>query len=144
MSVCENRGYALFVVVGTMATLAALSTTLLTMVHQSLQRQRQERQQDAALWLAEAGLQKAMVELSASGGAYAGEIDTPLGAGRFTVVVTPTKAEHVYRVISTGSLADGNYVLGEYTLTARAKIAPNGTVHLKNIRRGPPSDKAAQ
>jgi hypothetical protein len=128
-------GFALFVVLGMMAALAALSATFALMVRQSFDRSSDARRLDTVEYLARAGLHQAAAALSAAPSEYHGEENTPLGDGQFTVRVTPGPSNNVYRVESTGALVDGRYTLRTYTLSADVTLLAGGRVRVDNVTR---------
>ncbi|MFQ5658090.1 MAG: PilX N-terminal domain-containing pilus assembly protein [Candidatus Methylomirabilales bacterium] len=105
----EKRGIALVTVLLFMGALLILGTAFLTISSTETQIAINERRAVQAFFLAEAGANKALSQLNADE-AYAGEIDTPLGPGTFTVTVddipTPPGSFDRKRVTSFGYVPD--------------------------------------
>ena len=131
----HDRGFALFVVIATMATLTLLSTTMFMALHRALDRERAARDADVVRLLAMAGLHKAAAELAVGTGTYKGENHTPLGEGEFTVVVRAGDTANSYRARATGALTDGARVLRSCTLAAELRVDSNGVVAITRIAR---------
>jgi hypothetical protein len=97
---------ALILALGVLMTLTALSTALLTGFHASMKQGNNRARQAQSLNIAEAGIEKALIELRLSSAFYTGEENTPLGNGAFTVAVTPSGPGR-FTVESTGTQNDG-------------------------------------
>ena len=116
----------------TMFTISALSATFLLTIHRSLDAERRDRHGDAAQALALAGVNKAMAALAADA-AYAGERDTVLGEGAFSVTVE--RFDEGFRVESTGRLADWAHEISAVTLRAVVVRARGGGLRLDRAER---------
>lgn len=82
-----------------------------------------------ALNLAEAGVEKAIYELSRTNGNYTGEKNTGLGSGKFTVTVK--LGQGGYKIISIGETRSAKKYTGRKTITAL--IQRSGASHWKII-----------
>jgi hypothetical protein len=120
----DQRGSALLVALILLMVLGIGSAATWRALHFELEGTRVQGQQATAYFLAEAGLEKAVAMLRLDP-AYTGEADTPLGAGGFTVRVTPLEPG-AYHIESTGTLADVQTRQGRHVLTARLRLDPAG------------------
>ena len=120
-------GMALILALGVLAVLTALSTALLTGFHASLRQAQNRQRQTQCLDIAEAGIEKALIELRFDPTFYTGEQDTPLGDGTFTVAVTPAALER-FTLESTGLLNHGPEL--QARITADALLEPGGSVRV--------------
>jgi len=122
----KQRGSALMIALIFLAVLGTATTATWRAMHMELSASREQRLQESAYFLAEAGLEKALVLLREDA-AYRGEEDTPLDTGAFTVLVTPLEPGH-FSIESTGYVAPNADRTGRHTLVAQLRLAPDGRV----------------
>ncbi len=120
-----KAGMALFLVIGLLAVLMIGSAAFFSLMNHTMSRAHTGEQRQVCLNLAEGGVDKALAELCARPNAYAGESDTLLGEGAFTVEVRPGNSPGTYQVVSTGFLRDGKYTLARAQVEADVVIAGN-------------------
>jgi len=117
-----DGGMAMFFVVGFLAVLMIGSAAFFSLMNHTMSRAHTGERHQVCLNLAEGGVDKALAELCARPETYAGEKDTALGEGAFTVEVVRGTAPGAYRVVSTGLLRDGKYTLGQARVAAEAVV----------------------
>ena len=101
----EDRGAAMLYTLVLLMAMSLLLGNFMRSVNYGIGLQQDHHRALAAQQLAEAGIEKAFAALRE--GPYTGEIETPLGAGRFSVRVE-ARAPGDYRVTSIGeTLVDG-------------------------------------
>ncbi|GMU94113.1 MAG: hypothetical protein AMXMBFR4_31710 [Candidatus Hydrogenedentota bacterium] len=105
-SVCDARGTALLVAVMYLLVVTMLATGLLTLLNHSIDYFQDVNREVERRYIAEAGVEKALVELRTNGSAYAGENGTPLGDGAFSVEVRQSARVNGYEIVSSASLDD--------------------------------------
>lgn len=98
----DERGAALFLVVGLLAVLTMMSTTFFAAVNQRQRASHDEEVMTAAFTIAEGGVHKALAVLQSGDRAYTGERATPLGRGQFSVRVERLERPNEYRIVSLG------------------------------------------
>jgi hypothetical protein len=108
---------ALLLALGVMLALTILATALLSGFHRSMRQTKGRERELQCMNLAEAGMAKALAELRVGDGSYHGEVNTPLGDGDFTVVVTPLGQQR-FAVESTGTLNDRSDIQARVTVDA--------------------------
>lgn len=97
-------------------------------LHITLGEEKRIENDEAALHLAEAGLEKAVAELRVRPDDYRGEIGTPLGAGRFSVEVRPGTARAVYHIVARGEVGEGRFIRARKTLAAELALSSSNEV----------------
>lgn len=128
----REAGSVLIVAIVFVAILSIGTSAALRHLHMTMAEIKRQENVEAAPALAEAGLEKAFAMLRAHPGAYAGESDTPLGDGRFSVAVTRGPRAGVYAVRSEGIVADGVGRGEKQVIVAEMEIQPGG-----GLRTGP-------
>ncbi|MBI5092734.1 MAG: hypothetical protein HZB26_09875 [Candidatus Hydrogenedentes bacterium] len=126
MTTCRqkrNQGTALIAVIVYLVIVTSLTTTFFATVHRTMSQARTVERRNQCIYLAEAGIEKAVAELRVNAAGYRGEQDTPLGDGAFSVVVTPENRPGAYRILATGRLIRGATVAGERKLAANVVLA---------------------
>lgn len=121
-SLRTKRGSALLIAVTVLAIAGIGVAVVWQQLHTTLAYTQNQASSRQAAYLAEAGLDKAIALVRAQPG-YAGETDTPLGEGRFSVQVTQTAPGH-YRIVATGLLdrAKPRVLAAEATFDAQGRI----------------------
>ncbi|MDD5491207.1 MAG: hypothetical protein PHV60_00820 [bacterium] len=96
----------------------------------------QSSKQNAALYIADGGIEKAMWELNRSTG-YEGESNIPLGSGTFTVVIsTPAGNPNQREIVSTGQIGLSRRKIKTLcekipgTITVNSALACGGNVNM--------------
>lgn len=123
----RSQGSALIMAVVLIGVMSIGSAALWRYLHSTLREQTHNARIDTTQHLAEAGLEKTLAILRTDP-AYAGEQDTPLGDGTFSVVVERPGATGTYRILSTGKLGDDIVVRATQTLVAELMLDAAGTV----------------
>jgi len=123
----SSGGMALVLALGVLLALTALSTALLTSFHASYRQAQNRERQARCLNIAEAGIEKALVEYRINSAWYTGEEDTPFGSGSFSVAITGIGPER-FTVQSTGTLIHGPAV--QSRIVVEARIDPGGRVRV--------------
>ncbi|MDZ4861185.1 MAG: hypothetical protein SGI88_19610 [Candidatus Hydrogenedentes bacterium] len=100
----NDRGSALLVALVLTIILTSLVGGFIMMLNTSMSASNRAARMQVSMQLAEAGIDKAVAMLR-SDIAYAGERDTPLGEGAFSVEVVRLETDRRVRVVSTASLA---------------------------------------
>ncbi len=134
----RREGAALVIAIVLLALIALGTSTTLRALHFTADGVRNQRVDDEAKYLAEAGLESAIAHLRAAPDQYRGEGPTALGAGSYRVTATPGEADGVYDLRATGRLADGVFVRAEHSLAARLRLGPGGEIvsyHQQEERR---------
>jgi hypothetical protein len=98
-------------------------------LQQQVDRQHRESRQEQVQQLAEAGVDTAIAALRHDRN-YAGEQDTPLGEGLFTVGVVRETGD-AYAITSEAKLRDGAIVRAESTLLATVRL--DGAGHIASL-----------
>lgn len=124
----EKKGSALLVTIMYLAALTMLAAAFLTLFHRTFEQWRDAECHQLCLYIAEGGIEKALAELRLDAAAYAGEEDTPLGMGSFSVEVQPGTRRDTYRVVSTAKLGEGRFVRARARLAADIVLAPDGRI----------------
>jgi hypothetical protein len=124
----QERGTALLFALVVLAILSIGTSALWRQLHSNLQQHRVAWHKEQAFQLAEAGLESSIAHLRATADTYTGEKNVPLGAGTFSVVVTPGEGRGVYRITSTGRLENAAYRFDTVTLSAALHLADNGRI----------------
>ena len=124
----RDEGTAMIIVVGFLAVLMIGSATFFSLLHRTMSHAHGTERRQVCLNLAEGGLDKALADLRARHGVYAGEQETALGEGMFSVEVRHGSAQGVYHVTSTGFLRDGVVVLARARVAADVLLAPDGVI----------------
>lgn len=122
-----KRGSALMLTVVALLIVAAFSTALLMNFHRTRARSTESVRHTVCLNLAEAGIDKALVELRRYP-AYVGESGTELGDGRFNVEVSAGSAPSAYRVVSTAILDQARPT--QTRITALVRFSPGGDAQI--------------
>lgn len=132
----QRRGAALVFVIILLAIMAMGVAATWRYLHQSGEHARRTTNTAAAEHLAAAGLEKAIAALRQDP-TYSGEIDTALGAGRFTVEVARNNGSENYALTAVGELTDEEKVLKRMVLRGALSLAPDRSVrefHWKVLR----------
>ncbi|HLC38949.1 MAG TPA: PilX N-terminal domain-containing pilus assembly protein [Patescibacteria group bacterium] len=99
----NNSGFALTTVLFIMVIMMAIGTLFISVVSYDLKITKNLKNSNLAFTLAESGIQKALWGLNQPSLNYAGEQNTALGGGKFTVTVAPSASDPNERLItSTG------------------------------------------
>lgn len=104
-----------------LAIILLLSSVLLGLVGQNVQATRRALAKEQALFLAEAGIDRAVWQLNVTGGAYSGETDTVLATGVFDVGIVNISAT-VKEITATG------YVPGKASPKAKTQIKVRASI----------------
>jgi hypothetical protein len=123
-----NEGTALLLTVGYLAAITIFASTFLGFLNRTASNRNSVERQQICLNIAEGGVDKALAELRTNPNDYRGEKNTSLGAGRFSVEVEQSDQAGTYRVVSTGELFDGTFVISRMRIIAEVTLSPNGTV----------------
>ncbi len=116
----KQNGQIVIMAIIFFALLLTMSTALMGYISLFVKSERQTVARAQALELAEAAIDKAVYELNQSG-TYAGENNTPLGNGSFTITVS-TVDNNTKAVTATGYVPDSNNPIATRTVKARASI----------------------
>ena len=103
----NNRGAAMLLALATLAIMGIALSATLSWFHATFNYTSFHQARQACSHIAEAGLDKALAELQAGNHAYAGEPDTPLGDGSFSVAIAPAARPGWLAIQSTGKLPRG-------------------------------------
>lgn len=120
------RGSALILAVGYLAVLTISATAFLTLLNRGIETLSRDERRQVCLNLAEAGIDTAVAALRAQGGAYAGERDTALGDGWFSVEVEAPAGGGAYRIVSRARLENGTWL----AVAADVALGPDGTARV--------------
>ncbi len=121
-----RSGAALILAVVLVMVLGIGASAVWRYLHITLKETTRHEKLSVALHLAEAGLDKAVAELRAKP-EYRGEHKTALGLGRFSVTVTE-ESPNVFRLESTGEMAEEGRVQGMVVLAADVALGPDRMV----------------
>jgi len=124
----NRRGFALLMALGYLAVLSMAASVFLVYLNRAVTQGRNTELKTVALHLADAGVDKALAALQTAPEAYAGEAQTPLGEGRFSVEIERNGAPGQCSIISTGEVTDGDRVLSRARVVAEARLDPDGAV----------------
>jgi len=124
----NERGAAIILAVILVAVMSIGVSAVWKYLHVTLGEEKRMENAEAALHLAEAGLEKAVAELRVRPDGYRGEICTPLGAGRFSVEVRPGSAHAVYHIVARGEVGEGRFIRAHKTLVAELVLSPGNEV----------------
>jgi len=124
----QERGAALVLALLLIIILGIGAAASWRHMHVTLKRGETVANDEAALQLADAGVNRAAAMLSADP-AYRGEERTPLGDGFYTVTVRPL-ADGRYVAEARGTLEDGGVVRGACGVTAELARLPEGGVRV--------------
>ncbi|HLD61125.1 MAG TPA: choice-of-anchor R domain-containing protein [Patescibacteria group bacterium] len=116
----NQSGYLLLFVLVFTAILMSVLAGLIGYARVNLTAQQQTTHRQQALHIAEAGIEHAIKQLNEDVN-YAGETNTPLGEGTFTISVA-TIDQYTKRVTATGNVPYGNGSEAERTVEATAHI----------------------
>ena len=128
MRIGEQRGGALMLAVGYLAVMTLAASGFLAMLHH---RMGVVRDQERAQWsrhLAEAGIEASLAGLIQDPAVYRGEADVSLGAGRFSVVVTPAPESGAYLVDSVGEVVYDGVVMDRQVVHVRVMLDTGGAI----------------
>ncbi len=103
----RQRGFAVAYVLIIMILLAMISTSVFVVIAGNLLAVRRAHTRQLALNIAEAGVAKAIYELTRNP-SYSGETRTPFNPGEFSIEVTPQAGSRVFSVTSTALLTVGD------------------------------------
>ena len=125
-------------VVGVLTIVMLGSATFFALLNRNLDHDHAQEKRLMTFAIAEAGVSKALASLAAQGEAYAGETDTPLGEGSFTLEVTPAAQSGEYRIVSTAILGPNRHADGRphrkgtsiVRIAATAAPAQDGRLHV--------------
>jgi len=134
----NNRGSALLAALVVLAIVGIGVSVVWSRLHITLGQVQQKAESRQAIYLAEGGLEKAVAKLRVQR-EYAGENGTALGAGRFSVQVSPL-GEGRFRLLSTGELTSGATRMARRALEAELTLDASGAVvsYHETRRRGTP------
>ncbi len=124
----RNEGVALLMALGYLAAITLFASTFIVSLHRTMDQRNRSYWNQQCMGIAEGGLEKALAELRRSSGAYAGEEDTPLGAGTFSVAVRKDVRHGQYRIVSTGQLRHGARTFARVCIEAEAGLAADGSL----------------
>ena len=125
-----RNGSALLMAIVLVAALSVGAAAVIRLTHITLRESGKTVKTETARQLADAGIEKAVAMLRADA-AYAGESNTPLGAGRFTVRVTREGA--AYTISSLGEVVFHGQVMHDAALHARLVLGAAGEVHFFSV-----------
>lgn len=129
----DDRGSVLLAALILIFIVSAGAALVWRGLQQQVSRQHGEARQEQVQQLAEAGLDTAIAMLRHDR-SYAGEADTALGEGRFSVVVAP-EAGGAFRITSEARLSDGPIIRATSTLLATVRLDAAGNVAACQWRR---------
>lgn len=129
----DNRGSVLLGALILVFIVSAGAALVWRGLQQQVARQHGEARQEQVQQIAEAGLDTAIAMLR-SNRSYAGEQDTALGGGHFTVAVAP-EAGDAFRITSEARLSDGPIVRATSTLLATVRLDAAGNLVACQWRR---------
>lgn len=118
----SRRGSAMIFALIVLFVLSLGTAVLWRQIHINLAGEHRAWRQEQAYQLAEAGLEHAIAHLRAGGAAETVLDRVPLGAGVYTVRITPGDEPGAFRVASEAQLDAGDPKSGEVTLHARVGI----------------------
>ncbi len=121
-----NRGSALIITLGYLAAVTIFASVFLTLLNRTMSNFTQKETKRIAFHIAEGGMDKAIAELRHGRGDYRGEVNVPLGRGRFSVEVNRSDSPEKLQIISTGEVVDGERVISRIRITAEVTIEPSG------------------
>lgn len=121
-----ERGSALLISLLLLLVLGMGSAAIWQGMHLEFKSATDQRHRDEAYYLAEAGMRKALAELRAQPD-YAGEEQTSLGGGYFTVSVSAHSGGD-YSIRSQGVLASDGLQQAQYVLQAEVTLNNTGQV----------------
>lgn len=98
----RNEGVALLLTLGFLVVLVLFTSVFLASLNRAMTQQTVAERDQRGMAIAEGGLDKALVELRRAPDTYAGEENTPLGSGAFTVAVTRDGEPGLYRIVAAG------------------------------------------
>ncbi len=124
----NERGAAIILAVILVAVMSIGVSAVWKYLHVTLGEEKRMENAEAALHLAEAGLEKAVAELRVRPDGYRGEIGTPLGAGRFSVEVRPGTVRANYQIVSRGEAGEGRFIRARKTLVAEVALSSSNEV----------------
>lgn len=126
----SDSGTALMLALGYVIVITMFVSAFVAALNRGIERRAKERYIQASSSLAEAGVDKAIAALRQGG--YAGEEKTPLGAGWFSVTVTPGLERGAYRIDALGALGGGEVTRGYVRIGA--DIVIDGARHSRTLR----------
>ena len=89
---------------------------------------------DVAFNLAEAGVEKALYELSKSESNYQGETETLLGNGTFSVILKPLDSAGQVEILSTGTVQGARFLKVEKKIRVVVQIEDKDSTRKVTIR----------
>ena len=116
----NKNGLVLILVLAIILILVTISAVFINVTVREVNMVRQGNDSTRAFYLAEAGIERALTELSQNQ-AYTGETNVSLGEGVYDVSVSPGTAPDTYDIIATGYVPDK-------TSTGRAERSVSATV----------------
>lgn len=119
----NQQGYLVIFALLFLFIFILFSTALLNYTTLNLKGVRQSYARTQALYLAQAGIDKAVSQLNSNSG-YSGETDTALGSGMFTVSVSAIDSTDK-RVTVTGYIPDSTNPIAKQTVKATVSISSN-------------------
>lgn len=123
----NQRGAALIFALMVLFILSMGTSVLWKQLHSNLDQQRRSWHREQAFQLAEAGLEHAIAGLRASGAAYEGAADVPLGAGTYSVSIAPGDTPGEFALEAWGRLEPAPYNYDRAGLRGRVRLE-NGQV----------------
>jgi type II secretory pathway component PulK len=122
---------ALLAVVVYLFIVTALSAAFFQTVHQTMDQARKAERRNQCLYLAEAGVEKAIAALRAYPEVYRSETDTTLGPGTFSVEVTPLAEAGAFRIRATGRLSGSASARDGCSLISEVAFSEGRVVRLR-------------
>ena len=120
----HTEGMALLLVLGILAALTVGTSAMFSLMHITMTQAHKSEQRLVCQNLAEAGLNKAIAELTASHRDYRGEQDVALGEGAYSVEVAPANGTDTFQIAASGFIKADDVVLAKSQI--RAEVLFNG------------------
>ena len=125
----NDTGTALLITIALLGVLTVLSGVFFAYLNQTLQISAQETRNITCTYLADAGINKALAEITANPATnYRGEKNTSFGEGSFTVCVTPGTSDKTWHITATGFLPNLKSLETKVTVEADATCDVNGAI----------------
>ena len=128
----------MILVVGYMVALTIFVGAFVGLLNRVIDMESRAERKQVAMNLAEAGLDVALVELSATPREYRGESNRPLGDGRFSVAIVPGGSSGAFTIGATGEFMDGEVTIAKARITADVSVTRSGEVRViswKEVKR---------
>lgn len=130
----KQKGYLIIFAILFLAIFLAVASSILGYTTLNLSAVRQSYGQDQALYLAQAGIDKAISQLNQSS-SYSGESDTALGNGVFSVSVTAIDSSNK-KITATGYVPDSANPAFKKTVSATVAISASSVSFHYGIQAG--------